>query len=96
KMVLLVGIDGRLAGYVVLSDQLKRDAKKAVAQLRKMGKEVIMITGDNPHTAASVARQAGIGQVYAGVLPAQKAELIWELQAKGKKVAMVGDGINDA
>lgn len=96
KMVLLVGIDGRLAGYVVLSDQLKRDAKKAVAQLRKMGKEIIMITGDNPHTAASVARQAGIGQVYAGVLPAQKAELIWELQAKGKKVAMVGDGINDA
>lgn len=96
KMVLLAAIDGRLAGYVVLSDQLKRDAKKAVAQLRKMGKDIIMITGDNPYTAKSVARQAGIEQVYAGVLPAQKAELILRLQEKGKKIAMVGDGVNDA
>lgn len=96
KMVLLAAIDGRLAGYVVLSDQLKRDAKKAVAQLRKLGKDVIMITGDNPYTAKSVARQAGIGQVYAGVLPAQKAELILRLQEKGRKIAMVGDGVNDA
>lgn len=96
KMVLLAAIDGRLAGYVVLSDRLKRDAKKAVAQLRKLGKDVIMITGDNPYTAKSVARQAGIGQVYAGVLPAQKAELILRLQEKGRKIAMVGDGLNDA
>ncbi|MGN7472051.1 heavy metal translocating P-type ATPase [Brevibacillus sp. SAFN-007a] len=96
KTVLLAAIDGQLAGYVLVSDRLKRDAKKAVAQLKKLGKDIIMMTGDNPYTAKSVARQAGIEQVYAGVLPAEKAALIRSLQAKGKKVAMVGDGVNDA
>ncbi|WP_312116284.1 heavy metal translocating P-type ATPase [Brevibacillus reuszeri] len=96
KMVTLVSINDHFAGYLVLSDIVKEDAKPSVQRLTQMGKETIMLTGDNPFTARSIARQAGIGRVYAGILPSQKAELIRDLQAKGKKVAMVGDGVNDA
>ncbi|MFP3380264.1 HAD-IC family P-type ATPase, partial [Bacillus sp. SIMBA_069] len=96
KMITLVSINEQLAGYIVLSDTLKEDARSSVQRLIRMGKQTIMITGDNPFTARSIARQAGIEQVYAGILPSKKAELIRSLQAKGKKVAMVGDGVNDA
>ncbi|MGG1658325.1 heavy metal translocating P-type ATPase [Brevibacillus sp. NRS-1366] len=96
KMVTLVSIDTKLAGYLVLSDIVKVDALPSVQRLKRLGKEILMITGDNPFTARSIARQAGIERVYAGILPSQKAELIRGLQEKGKKVAMVGDGVNDA
>lgn len=96
KTVTLVSIDGQFAGYLALSDTLKKDAQPSVQRLKRLDKEVLMITGDNPFTARSISRQAGIERVYAGILPSQKAELIRGLQEKGRIVAMVGDGVNDA
>lgn len=96
RIVMLVAINHQLAGYIALSDPLKDDAGLAVQRLKKLGKTIVMITGDNELTAWSVARQAGIQRVYAGRLPAEKVQIIKELQKKGKTVAMVGDGINDA
>lgn len=96
KIVMLVAIDHRLAGYIALSDPLKEDAVHAVQRLKKLGKDVMIITGDNERTAWSIARQAGIRRVYASKLPGEKVQIIQELQKRGKTVAMVGDGINDA
>jgi Cu+-exporting ATPase len=92
----LFAVDGRPAGVAAVTDEIKESAPAAIRALREMGIEVAMLTGDNPRTAAAVAARAGIGRVRAEVLPDRKAEEVRRIQAEGKVVAMVGDGINDA
>jgi len=96
KTAMVLAVDGDPAGIIALADTIKDSAPEAVSQLRAMGMEVYMITGDNERTARAIAAQAGIDNVLAEVLPQDKAAKVAGLQAEGKKVAMVGDGINDA
>jgi Cu+-exporting ATPase len=96
KTVLFVGIDGRLAGLLAVADTVKPDSRSAIAALKSFGMEPVMITGDNERTARAVAAEVGISRVIAGVMPADKAMEIRRLQERGERVAMVGDGINDA
>jgi Cu+-exporting ATPase len=93
---LLTAYDKRLFGMIGVSDMIRGTSKDAVAELKSMGIDSIMITGDNERTARAVADQVGIKEVIASVLPGQKAEEVKRLQAGGRKVAFVGDGINDA
>ncbi|WP_061859756.1 heavy metal translocating P-type ATPase [Priestia megaterium] len=96
KTAMLVALDGKYAGMLAVADTIKATSKEAVSRLKEMGLEVMMITGDNRQTAQAIAMQAGIEHVIAEVVPEGKAEEVKKLQQQGKKVAMVGDGINDA
>lgn len=94
--VILVAQDGQVQGLIAIADQVKSDAAEAVKRLRTMGIESVMITGDRRNTALAIARQLGITEVRAEVLPQDKANQVKDEQTKGRKVVFVGDGINDA
>ena len=96
KTAMFVAVDGQLAGIIAVADEMKSSSLSAVQELQSMGLEVIMLTGDREETATAIAQKAGIQKVIAGVLPDGKAAAIKNLQEAGKKLAMVGDGINDA
>ncbi|MEP7038020.1 MAG: copper-translocating P-type ATPase, partial [Acidobacteriota bacterium] len=96
QTVMLVAVDGKAAGLVGVADTIKESAKEAINELHRQNIEVVMMTGDNAKTAEAVAKALNIDQVFADVLPEQKAEKVKELQAQGKIVAMAGDGVNDA
>ena len=88
--------EGKLIGIIAVADVLKEDGSEAIGTLREMGLRVVMLTGDNERTANAIGRAAGVDEVIADVLPDEKEAVIWRLQESGEKVAMVGDGINDA
>ena len=96
KTPVYIAIDGQIAGLIAIADPIRKDSVAAIARLKSMGITVVMITGDNQHTAAAVARQVGVDNFIAGVMPEDKATEIEALQQTGKRVAMCGDGINDA
>ncbi|UAL47685.1 heavy metal translocating P-type ATPase [Sutcliffiella horikoshii] len=96
KTAMLIAVNGEYKGIIAVADTIKDTSIQAVKRLKDMGLEVVMMTGDNERTAKAIAQHAGIDQVIAEVLPEQKAEEVAKLQKQGKKVAMVGDGINDA
>jgi Cu+-exporting ATPase len=96
KTPVYVALDGRAAGLVGIADRVKDESPDAIASLKSLGLEVVMLTGDSRLTAEAVAREVGVGRVVAEVLPEGKADALKSLQAEGKRVAMVGDGVNDA
>lgn len=96
KTPMYIALDSNISGIIAVADTVKENSRKAVDMLHKMGIEVVMITGDNKRTAEAIAAQVGIDRVLSEVLPEDKADEVKKLQFEGKKVAMVGDGINDA
>jgi Cu+-exporting ATPase len=96
KTAMFVAVDGMLAGIVAVSDPIKESSARAIAELHAQGLRIIMATGDNERTAQAVAGKLGIDEVRAGILPEAKKDLIDQLRSKGRKIAMAGDGVNDA
>ncbi len=96
KTVMLAAIDGQLAGLIAVTDPVKPAAREAIATLKSAGLRILMLTGDNAVTARAVADQLGIAEVHADVLPAGKVEIVARLKSEGRRVAMAGDGVNDA
>jgi Cu+-exporting ATPase len=96
KTAMIVTVNKKVIGIIAVADVLKKNSKKALQKLEKMGKEIIMITGDNERTAKAIGKELGINKVLAEVLPSEKAKEIKKLKRRGKVVGMVGDGINDA
>lgn len=96
KTVIFAVIEGKFAGMIALADKIRESAKKAIQDLKEMGIESIMLTGDNKQVANYVGKQIGLDEVYAEVLPHEKANKVNEIKQKNKKVAMTGDGVNDA
>lgn len=96
KTCMLLAIDNKIVGIIAVMDTPKEKALEAIKQLKTMGLEIAMLTGDNERTAKSIAKQLGIDMIIANVMPWQKVKVIKEMQSKGKVVAMVGDGVNDA
>lgn len=96
RTVVTVARNGHAIGLLALGDEIRAEARQALAALRKAGIDLILVTGDNERAAQRVAHELGIGEVHAGVLPQEKAEIVRRLQAGKTRVAMVGDGINDA
>lgn len=96
KTVMILAIEQKISGMIAVADTLKESSAAAISELKKLGIETVMLTGDNEKTAKAVAQNVGINKVIANVLPAEKANVIKKIQSEGKVVAMVGDGINDA
>lgn len=96
KTAMLLSLDNKLSGIIAVADQIKETSKKAIEELKSMGLDVYMITGDNERTAKAIAKEVGITNILAEVLPENKAEVVEEIKSRGKNVGMVGDGINDA
>jgi Cd2+/Zn2+-exporting ATPase/Cu+-exporting ATPase len=96
KTTVLVAHEGRVCGIIAISDRVRTESKKAIADLKRMGIKTVMLTGDNKQAAKTVGEEVGIDEVYAELLPEDKVSIIEGLVARGHKVAMVGDGINDA
>jgi Cu+-exporting ATPase len=96
KTPMFLAVEREVAGIIAVADTLKENSKKAVEALQRMGLEVVMLTGDNQRTAKAIASEIGVDRILAEVLPEMKAEEVRRLQSEGKKVGMVGDGINDA
>jgi len=96
KTAMITTVNGEVVGVIAVADAIKEGSVEAIAELHKLGLEVIMLTGDNQKTAEAIGRAAGVDRVIAEVLPGDKAAVIKQLQAEGKIVAMVGDGVNDA
>src|SRR5262249_46270190 len=96
KTPVYVGVGGTLAGLVAVADPIKPTSRRAIERLHGLGLDVVMLSGDHPHTANAVAREAGVDHVVAGMLPEGKLAEVQRLQGEARVVAMVGDGINDA
>jgi Cu+-exporting ATPase len=96
QTVMFVAVDGKAAGLITVADPIKQTTQEALRQLKEMGLHIVMLTGDSKTTAVAIAKKLGIDDVEAEVLPERKSQVIQQLQAKGHKVAMAGDGINDA
>ncbi|MEO0565363.1 MAG: HAD-IC family P-type ATPase, partial [Chloroflexota bacterium] len=96
RTVVMALVDGVLIGAIGIADAVKDGSVEAIAALQAQGLEVVMMTGDNAHTADAVARHVGVERVFAEVLPGDKAAVVQQLQDEGKRVGMVGDGVNDA